>query len=147
MSIFEGLVVGQTATVTRAITDADVALFALITGDHHPLHLDAHYAQSTHYGQRIVPAALISGVIEAALAENLPGRQGMVRCKRLEFLTPMAVDETLTVIITLLSLAPDEGRAHCAVVATQSDGAEVARGNVDLHIEDLPPFNDEQSSL
>jgi 3-hydroxybutyryl-CoA dehydratase len=138
MGISAEVMVGQTATVSRMISDADVALFALITGDHHPLHLDAHYASGTHYGHRIVPAALVSGIIEAALATAIDGTYGVINDHALVFVTPMPVEDTLTITITLASLDREAARAHCQVVATRNDGAEVVRGKVTLCIEDLP---------
>jgi 3-hydroxybutyryl-CoA dehydratase len=142
MSISADLMVGQVATVARTISDADVALFALITGDHHPLHLDAHYADATHFGQRIVPAALVSGIIEAALAATIPGRYAIICGLSLAFVAPMPVEDTLTITITLTALDDAAAHAHCGVVATRDDGAEVVRGTVTLHIEDLPAFDE-----
>ncbi len=142
MGISADLMVGQTATVARTISDADVALFALITGDHHPLHLDAHYARATHFGHRIVPTALVSGIIEAALAATIPGRYAIVCQQTLAFAVPMPVEDTLTITITLSALDPAAARARCQVSATRDDGAEVARGEVTLRIEDLPTVED-----
>jgi 3-hydroxybutyryl-CoA dehydratase len=138
MSISAEVMVGQTTTVSRMISDADVALFALITGDHHPLHLDTHYATGTRYGHRIVPAALVSGIIEAALATAIDGTYGVINDHTLVFAAPMPVEDTLCITITLTSLDREAARAHCQVVATRDDGTEVVRGKVTLSIEDLP---------
>jgi len=142
MGISADLMVGQVAMVARTISDADVALFALITGDHHPLHLDAHYASATHFGQRIVPAALVSGIIEAALAATIPGRYAIICEQSLAFVVPMLVEDTLTITITLTALDRAVDHAHCRVVATRDDGAEVVSGTVTLQIEDLPAFEE-----
>jgi 3-hydroxybutyryl-CoA dehydratase len=136
------LMVGQTATVTRMISDADVALFALITGDHHPLHLDAHYASRTHFGQRIVPTALVNGIIEAALAATIPGKYAIICNHALVFASPMPVEDTLVITLTLTSLDRATAHAHCQVVAVRNDGAEVVCGNVTLRIEDLPDLEE-----
>ncbi|MBA3826489.1 MAG: MaoC family dehydratase N-terminal domain-containing protein [Ktedonobacterales bacterium] len=142
MGISADLMVGQIATVARTISDADVALFALITGDHHPLHLDAHYAHATRFGQRIVPAALVSGIVEAALAATIPGKYAIICAQALAFAVPMLVEDTLTITITLMALDHATAHAHCGVVATRNDGAEVVRGTVTLQIEDLPDFEE-----
>jgi 3-hydroxybutyryl-CoA dehydratase len=144
MTMLEGLVLGQTVTLTVAITDADVALFALITKDHHPLHLDASYAEKTHFGQRIVPTSLISGVIEAALAETLPHTLAMVRSQELDLIAPLPVDATVMVAITLLTFSPEEQCARCAVVVARDDGTEIARAQVRLSLEDLPPLAEDE---
>ena len=134
------LVPGQMATYSRTIKDADVALFALITGDPHPLHLDQHYAATTHFGNRVVPVTLISGVIEAALAATIPGIQGMVRCQSLEYPAPLFIDETITVTVEHCLTSVTDGRMVCHVIATSAAGVVVARGKTHLTIENLPPL-------
>ena len=132
------LVPGQVATYSRTIRDADVALFALITGDQHPLHLDQHYAATTHFGRRVVPVTLISGVIEAALAATIPGMQGMVRCQSLEYPAPLFVDEAITVTIEHCGTNVVEARIMCHVTATSEAGVVVASGDTYLTIAQLP---------
>ena len=133
------LVPGQLATYSRTIKDADIALFALITGDAHPLHLDQHYAATTAFGRRVVPVTLISGVIEAALAITIPGMQGMVRCQSLEYPAPLFVDETITVVIEHCFTNTADARIECKVTATSAAGVVVARGTTHLTIANLPP--------
>jgi 3-hydroxybutyryl-CoA dehydratase len=143
MGISADVMVGHTATVQRTISDGDVALFALITGDHHPLHLDDHYASTTPFGQRIVPVALVSGIIEAALAATIPGKYAIIHEHALTFPQPLPVEDTMAITITVTALNVVAAQAHCRVVATRNDGAEIACGQVTLHLADVPPTDDD----
>lgn len=134
---------GHSASTTHAVRDADVALFALITGDQHPLHLDQHYAATTFFGQRIAPTGLITGIIEAALVATLPGMQGLVRCQSLEYPAPLYVDDELTVTIVLRCIDRDHAQVTCSITATNQAGAIVAVGDAALTIVDLPPLPEE----
>jgi 3-hydroxybutyryl-CoA dehydratase len=133
---------GATAEYIRTVSDADVALFALITGDQHPLHLSQEYAARTRFARRIVPAALISGVVEAALAAHVPGWRGLVECLSLEYPTLAFVEDVITVAVTVIATDVTTARLCCAILATRADGAVVARGETYLHIEDLPEVDE-----
>lgn len=137
-SVSTTLQTGMAASYTRAITDADVAIYALITGNEHPLHLNEAYAEATRFGRRTVPAGLLAGLVEAALTRALPGVVGTVGGVALEFPAPAFLDETLTVTMTLTCVVAAECRATCQVVV-MNDTLTVARGTVALALEDLPP--------
>ncbi len=132
---------GATATYTRPVRDADVALFALITGDPQPLHLDQHYASATRFGRRVLPTALISGIIEAALASTIPGMPGIVQHQTLEYPARAYVEDEITVTITLLATNAAAATVECGIIATNQDGTLVARGATCLAIESelVPP--------
>jgi acyl dehydratase len=134
---------GATGTYTRVITDADVALFALITGDQHPLHLDQNYALATSYGRRVVPPTLIGGIIEAALTAILPGTPKMLHCQSLEYPQPLFVESTLTVTIAIMPEPDATARIHCRISATDQDGVVVAIGATTLDVVDLPMLAEE----
>ena len=135
----QGPLVGFATTYTRTVTDADVALFALVTGDQNPLHLDADYAATTHYGRRTVPAMLIGGLVEAALVAALPGVTGVACKESLTFPGPAFIDEPITVTLTVQCLSADGHLVTCAVEAADPQGKPVATGEVQCHIGDLPP--------
>jgi len=136
---------GATATYTRPLRDADVALFALITGDQHPLHLDQQYASDTRFGRRVIPTALISGIVEVALATTIPGMQGMVRHQTLEYPALAFIDDEITVTITVLATNAATATICCGIAATNQDGALVARGETCLAIEHLPAVTEDDA--
>lgn len=124
----------QTFTATRTITDADVALFALITGDQQPLHLDVDYAETTRFAQRIVPVSLIAGLVEATLATALPAGNALVQRQMLAFPHPALIDEDLVVTLTVQA-HPLAGYSCCAVKVTRPTGEVVATGEVEAALE------------
>jgi|GEM_PF-1494259 len=134
------LYVGQTAHYSRFVSDADVALFALVTGDEHPLHLDRNYAATTRFAQRIVPTTLINGIIEAAFAKTIPGIQGLFAHQSMSFPAPAFVDDEVTVAITITQVNFAAQQISCHVIASRSDGTTTVSGDTDFALEDLPPF-------
>ena len=70
---FEDLSVGQTASFGKTITEADIVLFAAVTGDTNPMHLNADYAKGTVFGERIAHGMLAAGLITKVLGTQLPG--------------------------------------------------------------------------
>ncbi len=132
------LTAGDTDDYATPVTEADVALFALVTGDTHPLHLDPTYAASTQFARPTVPVGLITGLVEAALKQRLPGYRGIICRQILDFPTPAFVDDQVTVRITLTHI--DTQSAVCQVNACTEGGVTVATGTVHLRIEPLPPL-------
>ncbi len=132
--------VGQTDRYVRVISDADVALFALVTGDEHPLHLNMDYAATTQFQQRIIPVALLNGLIEAACAKTLPGYRGIVQRQTVEYPMPAFVDDEITVEITVTHVHSDAGCITCHIAVQRGDGVAVACGDAEFLLVDLPPL-------
>jgi 3-hydroxybutyryl-CoA dehydratase len=88
---------GQTATYTKTIGDTEVQLFAAVSGDVNPLHLDPAYAATTPFGERIAHGMLTGGLISAAIAMELPGPGTVYRSQSLRFRAPVHLGDTLTV--------------------------------------------------
>lgn len=129
---------GMAATYSKPVTDADIAIFALITGDEHPLHLDEAFAEASPYGGRMVPAALMIGLVEAALTRALPGVLAILGSVSLTFTAPAFVDSLLTVRMTVREVWVAEQRATCDV-RVFSATSPVACGQLLLALSDLPP--------
>lgn len=70
---FEDLTVGMNAAVSRTVSEADILLFAGVSGDTNPVHLDEEFAASTMFGGRIAHGMLSAGLISAAFGTRLPG--------------------------------------------------------------------------
>ena len=70
---FDELKIGMTAETTKTITETDVVLFAGLSTDINPLHINEEYAKTTVFGGRIAHGILVSGLISATLANKLPG--------------------------------------------------------------------------
>ena len=82
---FETLKVGDKDTYQRTLTERDLVLFATVSGDHNPVHLDKDFASTTTFGERIAHGMWTGSLISAALAMKLPGPGGIYRGQELKF--------------------------------------------------------------
>ena len=85
----EDIEIGMIRSLTKHVTDADIAMFATVTTDHNPVHLDESYAQDTIFGGRIAHGMLTAGLISAVIGEQLPGHGAVYLGQSLRFLAPV----------------------------------------------------------
>ena len=102
------LQVGDTAALTKTITDEDIRTFAALTGDHNPIHLDDEYAATTRFGRRIAHGMLSASLISAVLANELPGRGSVYLSQSLKFLAPVYPGDTVTARVTITKIREDK---------------------------------------
>ncbi len=88
--------VGDRASFTKTISEADVVLFAGVSGDTNPLHLDAEYARKTRFGARIAHGILTAGLISTVIGTRLPGTGAVYLAQSLKFLKPVYLGDTVT---------------------------------------------------
>jgi 3-hydroxybutyryl-CoA dehydratase len=113
---FEDLSIGQTASFGKTITEADIVLFAAVTGDTNPMHLNAEYARTTIFGERIAHGMLAAGLITKVLGTQLPGPGTIYMSQTLKFLAPVRIGETVTATVEVVALHPDRHRATLRTV-------------------------------
>ncbi|KQW65569.1 acyl dehydratase [Phenylobacterium sp. Root77] len=100
--------VGQVAERARTTRMGDIEAFSGITGDHNPLHYDRALAESTVFGKLIVQGGVTSGLLNACVAEVLPGPGTVFLSCDWKFLKAVGVDETITARVEVLTVRDDK---------------------------------------
>lgn len=129
------LKIGDQASTAQTISESDVYLFAGITGDHNPAHVNEVYASQTRFGRRIAHGILSAGLISAVLAMKLPGPGNIYLGQELKFVRPVYFGDTITATCTVSELLPEKNIARLETVCTNQDGAVVIKGTAAV----MPP--------
>jgi 3-hydroxybutyryl-CoA dehydratase len=118
----EDLEIGMTRHLTKTVTDRDIALFAEVSTDHNPVHLDDSYARDTIFEGRIAHGMLTAGLISAVIGEQLPGHGTVYLGQSLRFLAPVRPGDTVRAEVTVTAIDHAKRRVtletHCAVGKT-----------------------------
>lgn len=107
---FEDLTVGMTASLTKTISQEDIDMFATVTGDRNPIHLDEEWAQTTRFKGRIAHGVLTAGLISAVMGTRLPGPGNIYLKQTLEFQAPVKPGDVVTATVTIRELIPERRR-------------------------------------
>jgi 3-hydroxybutyryl-CoA dehydratase len=113
---FEDLELGQEASFSRAVTDADIVTFADVTGDRNPVHLDAAYAATTPFKTPISHGMLTAGYISAVFGMHLPGPGAIYVSQTLNFRAPVRHGDQVIASVRIIDLIPAKRRARFACV-------------------------------
>lgn len=121
--------IGQQCTHTKTISETDVYLFAGITGDFNPIHVDAEYAKETRFGARIAHGVLTLGLISACIAMQIPGPGTIYLGQDLKFLAPVHIGDTITAICEVSELDTEKNIAVFKTYCVNQKGVRVLDGN------------------
>jgi len=124
----EDITQGMQALTARTITDADVTLFAGISGDTNPLHLNEAFAAKTRFKTRIVHGMLTTSLWSTLVGTRLPGPGCAYLRQETTFTAPVHAGETVTASVTVTEVIPEKQRVHLACACTVA-GRTVAVGN------------------
>jgi 3-hydroxybutyryl-CoA dehydratase len=120
--------IGTQATLSRTITEDDILLFALVSGDHNPIHLDAEYAEKSLFGKRIAHGFLIGSLISAVLGNDMPGPGSIYLGQTLKFLAPIHIGDTVTVTVKVVAIREDKRIITLHTDCTNQQGTLVLSG-------------------
>ena len=120
--------IGDNASFTKTITDTDIYLYAGISGDFNPAHVNQVEAEKGMFGRRIAHGMLSAGLISAVLGTMLPGPGTIYMGQELRFTKPVFVGDTITATITVAELIPEKNRAKLDTVCTNQNGEVVIKG-------------------
>ena len=122
------LKIGDSAQISKTITEADIELFAKATGDFNPVHLDQAYAEKTSFKGRIAHGLLSVGLLSAVLGNILPGHGTIYLSQEVKFLAPVRIGDTITARVEVIELIPEKNRANLGRPVLNQDGKIVVEG-------------------
>ncbi|MFZ5752459.1 MAG: MaoC family dehydratase [Pseudomonadota bacterium] len=115
----EDLEIGMTRYLQKQITDRDIALFAEVSTDRNPVHLDEDYARETIFEGRVAHGMLTAGLISAVIGEQLPGHGSVYLSQSLKFMAPVRPGDTVIAEVKVTAIDHARRRVtletHCAV--------------------------------
>ena len=129
---FDELQTGDTASVSRTLTERDIQLFALVSGDVNPAHLDAEYAASDAFHQIIAHGMWGGGLISAVLGTQLPGPGAIYLSQSLRFENPVGLGDTITASVTLIEKRAAHHIAVFDCACTNQNGDIVISGQAEI---------------
>ncbi len=117
----EELSVGDSASLTRRISQADIDTFARISGDDNPAHVDREWADQSILGGRVAHGILTAGVVSAVLGTQLPGPGALYMGQTLKWTAPVRPGDEVTATVTVKEIVLEKKRVVLETVATVGD--------------------------
>ena len=111
----EDIEIGMSRDLNKIVTDQDIALFAQVTTDHNPVHLDDDYAQKSLFEGRVAHGMLTASLISAVIGEQLPGHGSIYLSQTLKFLAPVRPGDSVyaKVSVTDINIAKRRIKLDC----------------------------------
>lgn len=120
--------VGQSAHRSRKVTSRDIELFTEISGDHNPLHYDEAVAKSTRFGEIVVQGGITSAILNAVVAEELPGPGTVFLQVNWNFNAPVRPGDTITGRVEVTDVREDKPITKLETSVTRDDGTVALDG-------------------
>ena len=119
---------GDEASLSLTITEAHVVMYAGITGDLNPVHLDAESARESMFGERIAHGMLVAGLISAVLGTRLPGPNSIYLGQDLRFTAPVRLGDTVTATVAVTEKRDDKRIIKLRTTVSNQRGEVVIDG-------------------
>jgi len=120
--------VGDQAEISKTISESDVYLYAGITGDLNPAHVNEAYAEQTFFKTRIAHGMLSAGFVSALLGMHLPGPGTIYMHQSLSFKAPVKIGDTLTARVEVLEVIAEKNRIRLQTVCENQEGTVALDG-------------------
>lgn len=124
----EQLAPGDTAEFAKTLAESDIYLYAGITGDFNPAHVNEVYAQQTFFKTRIAHGMLTAGLISAVIANRLPGPGTIYLRQQLDFRAPVRIGDTVTARVEVVELIKEKNQVRLRTSCANQDGVLVLDG-------------------
>ena len=125
---FEAFRVGDTTTFSKTVTEADILLFAAVSGDNYPLHVDAEYAKTTRFGQRAAHGMLTASLLSTVVGMLLQKPGGIYVEQVIRFKRPVFIGDTLTATAAATELIAERRRMRVKTGVVNQRGETVLDG-------------------
>jgi 3-hydroxybutyryl-CoA dehydratase len=125
---FDQLNIGDSDRFSKTVTDTDIYLFAGVTGDFNPAHIDEAYAQGTFFKTRIAHGMLSAGFISAVIGTRLPGPGTVYMRQTLDFLAPVRIGDTVTATVEVIEKMEDKKRVRLRTTCVNQEGTRILDG-------------------
>jgi len=135
MARIDELSVGQVAELAKTVTESDIVLFAGVTGDFNPVHIDAEAAKQSVFGQRIAHGMLSAGFISAVLGMRLPGPGSIYLSQTLCFTKPVRIGDTVTARVEVVEVIAAKRRVRLATTCRNQNDEVVVEGEAVVMME------------
>jgi acyl dehydratase len=129
---YSEIAIGETASLTRTISEADIQLFAALSGDVNPAHLDQAYAEASMFGGVIIHGIFSGALVSTVLGVLLPGPGTIYLGQTLRFTRPVKPGDHLTVTVTAREKFDDKKRIIFDCVCVNQDGKTVVKGEAEV---------------
>ena len=124
----EELQVGDTAKFSKTVSESDVYLFAGVTGDLNPAHVNEDYAKNTFFKTRIAHGMLSASFISTVIGTMLPGPGTIYMGQEVRFLAPVKFGDTVTAVVEVAEIIADKKRVRLKTYCLNQDNQTVVDG-------------------
>jgi 3-hydroxybutyryl-CoA dehydratase len=129
--------VGDTASVSKTITDNDIRGFAELVGDYNSMHLDDEYSRKTRFGRRIAHGMLSASLISTCIGTKLPGSGTVYLSQSFKFVAPVYPDDTVTARVTITNIREDKPIVTLETVCVNQRDELVVKGEAVVLVENF----------
>ena len=131
---YDDIELGETASITKMISEADVVNFAGIIGDFNPLHVNLEYAKNSMFGERICHGMLTASFISTLVGCGIPGRNGLYLSQNVKFVKPVKIGDTITATAEVIEKIDAKQRIVLSTVIKNQRGEVVIDGQATVMV-------------
>lgn len=124
----EELSIGEKSVFEKTISESDVYLFAGITGDMNPAHINEVYAAKTAFKGRIAHGILVTGLISTVLAMQLPGPGAIYISQTVKFLAPVHIGDTVRAEVEVIDINAEKNRVTLRTCCFNQEDVQLIEG-------------------
>ncbi|MDO5714725.1 MAG: MaoC family dehydratase [Tissierellia bacterium] len=125
---YDDIKIGDTAEISKVVTDEDIRKFAEVSLDENPIHLNEEFAKNSMFKQRIAHGMLSAGLISAVIGTKLPGVNTIYMGQDLKFVAPVFIGDEVTAVVEVVDKRDDKHIVTLKTTVKNQDGKEVITG-------------------